>query len=196
MTKNILVIASGGLLLFGFAVAGVMVERKLAVIDVFSVKTQPTPTPTEYIEPTATLTPIPTPTPTRKPRPTAAPTKKPTATPTSAPVSSTPSCPYNTSVPTGAIKVLITSKSTYRTERKIIEIAAQSGCKTIYNATDKLTDEIWKNNGELSFSTVAPGPYAIRVGYNFDGYGSENWTGTYNVDAVSGQTVSVNVELP
>lgn len=197
MSKTILMVITGGVLIFGFLVTGVLLKQKLSLVGMPSSNQIVTPTLLIEPSPTPSVLPTPTLTPTKKPRPTTIPTKKPTATSTPSSVSTTPSCPYAVNVPSGAIKVLVTSKTNYAIPRKIIEITAQAGCKSIQNnQTDKTYGEIWASSGEVSFSTLAPGPYAIKVGYDFDGYGSEHWTGFYNADAVSGQVTTVTVELP
>ena len=150
--------------------------------------------------------PIITSTPTAKPTPAIASTPKPTLKPTAklvatttgtqTPTPATPTQPecsaYKFEEPTGAIKVVITSKTHYDITWKQVEIYAHSGCKALNNKSlDKYDTSAYGDNVEVSFGQVVAGPYSIRVRYS-DG----KWTGIYNTDVIPGQLVTLNIEIP
>jgi hypothetical protein len=144
----------------------------------------PTATPTPEI--TLTITP------TARPRVATA-AKTPTVQITPTVVANTVSnCPYALEGPTGALKVIITSKTDYAILWKRVEMYAQSGCKVLVNkSSDKDERDLHSNSGEVTFSQVPAGPYSVKVRY-----GDGNWTGMYNIDAVAAQTNNLNIELP
>lgn len=148
----------------------------------------------EQASPSATLTPGITLTvsPTSRPKVATA-TKTPTVQTTPTVVATSPSnCPYALEGPTGALKVVITSKTNYTILWKRVEMYAQSGCKVLVNKSSDIDSrDLHSNSGEVTFSQVPAGPYSVKVRY-----GDGSWTGMYNVDAVAAQTNNLNIELP
>lgn len=158
----------------------------------------PSPTPETYLGMPSKFSPLASPTvfspgsvvsPTPKSVPANSP--KPSSALTPIPVSNIPSSVYNLTGATGAVKVLISAQSGVLVGDQIVELKAQSGSKVLVNkSTDVDTRIARQGTPEVTFSTVPPGPYSVRVKYKAD------WGGYSNINVSSAQQTTTTVTVP
>lgn len=134
---------------------------------------------------------VPLPPRTSAPRATASRTPSPTPKPVTVTTNSSSSCNYNLTGPTGAFQVRIHPQSGAMTGQAMAELSAQSGCRVLDGrSTD--TQKLIGGAGSqiITYSSVPPGSYTVRV--NYAGVWSNSVSGT----VAAGSPTAVDVSVP